>query len=90
MRPPNGSTSNPIRLQRVLVSFDRVQFLVGEFERDGEEQPLTDQLAPSEARHDPFIQHPLVGRMLVHEDHPFGALINEIGVEDLDDFPGSA
>ena len=87
-RPPNGSTWKPTRLDGGAVRLQRLQLLVGELDRLGQQQPLARRAAAGELRHHLLEQHPLVGRVLVHDHEAVGPLEDDVGVEELRDRRG--
>ena len=75
---------SPTRRAPRAWRFDRIQLLVGQLQRERQQQPLRGRVGARELRHHRLVQHPLVRRVLVHDDDALGRLVHDVGVEHLE------
>ena len=66
------------------MALDRVQLLVGQLQGERQQQPLRRGVGARELRQDRLVEHPLVRRVLVHDDDALGRLVDDVGVEHLE------
>ena len=70
--------------QLLAMRLEGVELLIGQLQGEWEQEPLGRRPHTAELDHDGFVEHPLVGGMLIHDDHAIRTLVHDVAVEHLD------
>ena len=70
--------------QLLAMRLEGVELLIGQIQGEWEQEPLGRSPHTAELNHDGFVEHPLVGGMLIHDDHAIRTLVHDVAVEHLD------
>ena len=70
-------------VQLLPVGVDGVELLIGQLHGERQQQPLCRSPGSAQLSHDRLIQDPLMSRVLINDDDAIGALVQDVGIEDL-------
>jgi hypothetical protein len=84
----DGSATERLRLEAnaaelLLVGLEGIQLFVGKLQGEREEQTLGGSPHAAQLHQDGFIEHTLVGRVLIDDDDAVGSLVHDVAVEHL-------